>query len=588
MVYIIRRIDFLKLNSNKLSPIGITEISKEKNTYNKDNKKGYSNSFKPTAMIRGRAIVDLLRGYKRLKWKQIESFKLDEIGKKEFKIGKIEYSGWIGEFWKQDFQKFLEYNRRDIEICLEIERQYSVLDFLLNLRKITGCELSDVHFNSRMIDIYMLRKCNRRFVLPTKTYISKSDTEEKITGGFVLEPAVGVFENVAALDMKSLYPSIMLACNMSPENISDDGEIHIIGHPTNNVNFKTSTGILKELLLDLLGKRDDLRALLKTKEINSDPIKYLNIYKRQYAFKTFTNSLYGVTLYSNFRLFDPKIGSSITYVGRYLCEKIKELSDKKGYTVVRQDTDSAFIHFGNVTYEKALELGKDLEKEINGMFEEWFEGWNVDISYFSIKFEKLYGKLFSGSQKKIYSGKIIWDWEKGKLEDPEIEIKGLAAKRSDKSYFTRKLQKKILNMIFDDSCNEDIISYIKEEIDKFYYNNYTPEEIGVPKAIVKDISEYKVINPWLKGIKFSEENILGYQFSPKPYLIYIKNDPRTQCVCFDNSSQFRTLGATIDMEKMLDASVLKPLKNLLLILKIDETLIKSYIKTKINGQLTLF
>jgi len=580
MTYILKRMEDLRLNPAQLSPVG-----KYYFVYNKLASQGYNRPVtgdRKEAMIRGRAIVDLLKGYKRLKWKQISSFRLDAIGKNEFKIGKMEYDGWIGDFWKVDFDNFLKYNRRDVEICIAINNQYSIIDFLLNVRRITGCELSDVHYNSRMIDVYILRKCRGKFVLPTRKYKPKGeddDDDEKIEGGFVSEPIVGVHSFIAALDMKSLYPSIMLSMNMSPETVSSsDGEIKL----PNGVYFKKQQGILKEILQDLLKKRDDIRAKLKTPEVNQDKTEYLRLYKYQYAYKTFTNSLYGVTLYSSFRLFDSRIGASITFTGRYISHKINDLCQLRGFPVVRQDTDSAFVDFKAKSLLEAIEKGRILEEEINSMFDDWFAGWGCDTSYFKIKMEKVYETLFSGAEKKLYTGKIVWDWEKGVLKTPEVEIKGFAAKRSDRSLFSHILQETVFDMIFAHKTKQDILKYVYSEVDKFLRGEYDYEVIGIPKAITRDPDEYAVDNPWIRGIRYSEKHIRGYQFSPKPYLLYVK-DSETDVICFDSSSQVpQTM--LIDWEKMLRSTALNVLKNVFPTLGIDVRELEYYIQNKCTGQ----
>lgn len=583
MIYILRRLEFHGLSPEQLSPIlkyyyateYINSGAFKAAVYKKREKK---------VMIRGRAILDLLRGYKRLKWKQVQSFALDAIGQDEFKIGKIEYDGWMGDFWKQDFNKFLDYNRRDIEICIAINNQYSITDFLLNLRRITGAELSDVHFNSRLIDVYILRKCRNRYILPSKVF-KDNMIREKIEGGFVLEPKVGLFKNIVALDMKSLYPSIMLSLNMSPETISDAGSIKV----PNGVRFSEKTGVLTEVLKDLISRRDEIRKKLKTPEINSNPSEYLRLYKYQYAYKTFSNSLYGVTLFPSFRLFDPRIGASITYTGRFIVKRVQEYCEQKGYKVIRMDTDSTFVDFNEDNLEKVIEKGKQLEKEINTMYDIWFNGWNNDTSYFSIKAEKIYGVLYSGEEKKLYGGNIVWDWEKGVLKEPDIEIKGFAAKRSDRSLFSRNLQKHVFELVFKNSSREDILNFILEEVNKFLNNKYDFETIGIPKAITKDRNEYKVENPWLRGITWSEKHIVGFQFTPKPFLLYIQPTANynTDVICFTSSKQVPR-DIKINYQKMCESSIYNILKKILPIIKMDEQTLNIYLKNKINKQVTLF
>ena len=451
ITYIIRRLEYLGLNPERLSPL--------KRFYYKKHPKGN----RPEAVIVGRPVIDLLQGYKRLKWNQIESFSLENVGKREFNMGKIKYDGWIKDFWENNFETFLKYNIRDVELMIAINKKYDVIDLLLKLKRISGCSLNDVNYNSKMLDIYILRQCRNKYILPSKKYF-KNNNERTYEGGLVLDPKIGIFKNVIALDMKSLYPSIMLSFNTSYETITKEKN-NVISLP-NNINFKKQESISKEILLNLLNKRNQIRDKMKLVE-NHDKLKFLQLYKTQYAYKTFTNSMYGVFAYPSFRLYNKDIAASITFMGRWLLDKVQAYVESRGYEIVRGDTDSILV-LSELNKEKSIALGKILEEEINEKLKEWCIEFQNNTEYLQIKFETLYGLFFSSKERKLYAGNITWDWQKGNVN--EIQIKGFASKRSDRSLFSRNLQKTLFKMIFDKKTTIEIIDYIKSEIRKILNN----------------------------------------------------------------------------------------------------------------------
>ena len=563
ITYIIRRLEYLGLNPERLSPL--------KRFYYKKHPKGN----RPEAVIVGRPVIDLLQGYKRLKWNQIESFSLENVGKREFNMGKIKYDGWIKDFWENNFETFLKYNIRDVELMIAINKKYDVIDLLLKLKRISGCSLNDVNYNSKMLDIYILRQCRNKYILPSKKYF-KNNNEHTYEGGLVLNPKIGIFKNVIALDMKSLYPSIMLSFNTSYETITKEKN-NVISLP-NNINFKKQESISKEILLNLLNKRNQIRDKMKLVE-NHDKLKFLQLYKTQYAYKTFTNSMYGVFAYPSFRLYNKDIAASITFMGRWLLDKVQAYVESRGYEIVRGDTDSILV-LSELNKEKSIALGKILEEEINEKLKEWCIEFQNNTEYLQIKFETLYGLFFSSKERKLYAGNITWDWQKGNVN--EIQIKGFASKRSDRSLFSRNLQKTLFKMIFDKKTTIEIIDYIKSEIRKILNNEYPFEYIGIPKAISKDIDDYKVTNPWIRGIKYSQKNINGFVFSGKPYLLYIKN-LNTDVVCFNNENELPP-DIKLDYDKFLDVSVIKILSKILKVLEIPEDIFLNFINRKINNQ----
>ena len=317
MQYIVRRLEFYQLRPEDLSPVKkyyFTGKFSARGAF----KAGKYTAKENTVVILGRAIIDLLRGFKRLKWNQIESFALENVGQVEFGVGKLDYQGWMKDFYLNEIDRFLEYNIRDVELMLAIDKKYNVMQFLVGLKRISGCNLKDVNYNSRMLDIYILRECNGTNILPSKVY-DRGVSDNAYEGGLCLEPMVGLYKNVISLDMKSLYPSIMLSCNMSYETITNKAEGNI--NLPNGISFSKDTGITKNILINLLGKRDEIRDKMKLPEYNKDPLKYLQMYKTQYAYKTFTNSMYGALAFPSFRLYNESIASSITFMGRWILTK---------------------------------------------------------------------------------------------------------------------------------------------------------------------------------------------------------------------------------------------------------------------------
>ncbi|MEF8854149.1 MAG: 3'-5' exonuclease, partial [Haloarculaceae archaeon] len=73
--------------------------------------------------IKGRVVFDLLRAYKATKFTELESYRLDAVGEQELGVGKERYPGDIGDLWESDPERLLEYNLRDVELCVELDRK---------------------------------------------------------------------------------------------------------------------------------------------------------------------------------------------------------------------------------------------------------------------------------------------------------------------------------------------------------------------------------------------------------------------------------------------------------------------------------
>ena len=209
--------------------------------------------------VKGRVVFDLLYAYKRTQFTELESYRLDAVGELELDVGKERYPGDIGDLWEQDPERLLEYNLRDVELCVEIDRKQDVIPFWDEARKVVGCKLEDAPTPGDAVDMYVLHKAYGQFALPSKGQQESEDFE----GGAVFEPVTGVREMVTVLDLKSLYPMCMTTINAGPETKVDPdaygGETYVA---PNGTHFrKEPDGMMREMIDELLEEREEKKAL---------------------------------------------------------------------------------------------------------------------------------------------------------------------------------------------------------------------------------------------------------------------------------------------------------------------------------------
>ncbi|MFB6073500.1 MAG: DNA polymerase domain-containing protein [Haloarculaceae archaeon] len=206
--------------------------------------------------IKGRVVFDLLRAYRATKFTELESYRLDAVGETELGVGKERYPGDIGDLWEQDPERLLEYNLRDVELCVELDRKQDIIAFFEELSSFVGCKLEDAPTAGDAVDMYVLHKAHGEFALPSKGTV---ESGEEFEGGAVFEPITGVRENVSVLDLKSLYPMCMWTTNASPETKVDpdeyDGDTYRT--PTGQHFRKEPAGMMREMIDELLSEREE-------------------------------------------------------------------------------------------------------------------------------------------------------------------------------------------------------------------------------------------------------------------------------------------------------------------------------------------
>jgi DNA polymerase I/DNA polymerase-2 len=500
MPYLVDRLDVLGMESDRLSRVEEVWTS------------GWGGPN-----VKGRVVFDLLYAYQRTKRSELDSYRLDAVGEQELDVGKERYAGDIGDLWEDDPERLLEYNLRDVELCVEIDRKQSIVAFWDEARKLVGCKLEDATTPGDAVDMYVLHKAFGEFVLPSK---GQQEAEE-FEGGAVFDPITGVKENVSVLDLKSLYPMSMVTINASPETKVNpetfDGETYQT--PT-GVHFrKEPDGIIREMVDELLTERDEKKGLRDDHDPDSEP--YARYDRQQAAVKVIMNSLYGVFGWDRFRLYDREMSAGVTSTNREVISFTEDAANDFGYEVAYGDTDSVMLELGSeLSKAEAIETSFDIEDHINGAYDEFAaEQLNADEHRFQIEFEKLYRRFFQAGTKKRYAGHIVW--KEGKDVD-DIDITGFEYKRSDIAPITKEVQKRVIELVVVEGDVDGVEEYVHDVIQDFREGKVDLDDIGIPGGIGKRLDNYDTDTAQVRGAKYANL-LLGTNFDrgSKPKRLYL-------------------------------------------------------------------
>jgi DNA polymerase I len=546
--------------------------------------------------VKGRVVFDLLYAYKRTQFTELESYRLDAVGEQELGVGKERYTGDIGDLWEQDPERLLEYNLRDVELCVELDRKQDIVAFWDEVRTFVGCKIEDAPTPGDAVDMYVLHKVHGDFVLPSK---GRQESEE-YEGGAVFDPITGVRENVTVLDLKSLYPMCMVTTNASPETKVDPdaygGETY---RAPNGTHFrKEPDGIIREMVDELLAEREEKKSLRN--EHDPDSESYDRFDRQQGAVKVIMNSLYGVLGWDRFRLYDKEMGAAVTATGREVIEHTESAANELGKDVIYGDTDSVMLELGDgVPKEDAIEQSFEIEEHINDSYDEFArEELNADEHRFQIEFEKLYRRFFQAGTKKRYAGHIVW--KEGKDVD-DIDITGFEYQRSDIAPITKEVQLEVITRIVRGEDIEEVKDYVHDVIQRVQSGDVSLDEIGIPGGIGKKLDNYDTDTAQVRGAKYANL-LLGTNFTSgsKPKRLYLKKvhpeffrrmeseegfDPQTDplygefkrdhdVICFEYEDQIPE-EFQVDYEKMLDKTLKGPIERVLEALDISWEEVKS-------------
>lgn len=506
--------------------------------------------------VRGRTIFDLLSAYRKMHQAQKESYRLDAIAEDELGETKIRYSGTITSLWRFDPARLVEYNYRDVELCVGIDKKNNIIEFYREIARYVGCPLDRTVNSSNVIDIYVLRKASGKFILPSKGFAVGDEFE----GATVFEPATGLRENVVVLDLKSLYPMAMMTINASPETKDPDGELRA----PNGIRFsREPDGLTRSILSELLMERDERRHLRNRYPFGSQEYTLYDL--QQNVLKVIMNSYYGVSGYPRFRLYDREIGSAVTSVGRAIIRHTRDVITNLGYTVIYGDTDSCMVEVPPGSLEETIAKAKEIEEILNASYGKFaLRELAADKHYFSIKFEKVYRRFFQAGRKKRYAGHLVW--KEGEDVD-KIDVVGFEIRRSDSPQITREVQHNVIEMILRGGAFDEVRAYLRDVITRYRRGEYSLDEIGIPGGIGKNLDSYENEDAHIRGAKYSNKH-LGTDFKrgSKPKRIYIKTVtmkyPQTDVICFEYADQVPP-EFIIDWETMLERTLKNPISRII-------------------------
>jgi DNA polymerase elongation subunit (family B) len=166
----------------------------------------------------GIAHLDYLQLYKKFgSYNAKESYKLDFIANEELGVKKLDMGCSFKDSYKdENYSKFILYNLRDVELVDKLEDKMGLIQLAYTIAYDAKCLPNDVFGAVKTWDCMMYRfMLEKKIVIPQKKHVESRHIE----GAYVKEPKPGFYEWIASVDAASLYPTIIMQYNMSPETL---------------------------------------------------------------------------------------------------------------------------------------------------------------------------------------------------------------------------------------------------------------------------------------------------------------------------------------------------------------------------------
>lgn len=448
-----------------------------------------------TMNLEGRVIIDGPWALK-TNFFSYESYKLNNVAKIILGEGKDIDEDETHDKWEEIERRFREdklalarYNVKDAQLVLDIFEKTKLIDLLINRSLISGLLLERVGGSTASFDHFYLPPLHEYgYVAPN---VADVEWMRQAKGGFVLNPKVGLHENVLVMDFKSLYPTIIETFLIDP--LSRAERAHEPVSTPVGFTFSREHHILPGKIDELLKRRADAKAQKNT--------------NLSQAVKILMNSFYGVMGSSGCRFYHEDLPDGITGSGQWILKTVISFLEEKGYAVLYGDTDSLFVKLTQASgYEEA---GKNIVLEINNFLKEKLQREFLVESKLEIQYDKFFKKLILTSTrgegegaKKRYAGLRLLETPEGTKE--EMILTGMEYVRSDWSALARNFQYELIRRVF---YGEDLQIFIDQTL-KDLEGRKLDQSLILSKRLTKPIEEYvKNIPPHARAAKILYEKL---------------------------------------------------------------------------------
>jgi DNA polymerase elongation subunit (family B) len=427
-----------------------------------------------------------------------EVLSLDRVAQEVVGVGKDKLK-WkdIEEIWKkgEGLGKLAEYCMQDANLALKLAG--SLLPQIYELCKVTGQTPFDVArmSYSQLVEWLLIRKAHEIGELspnrPKYEEVKKRRLYPAYAGGYVHPPVEGIHENLALYDFASLYPSITITHNVSPETLDcmccgGRAEKERVNEVPGGEHYfcRKHKGFIPGVLEELVQNRQKVKRQMSRMKPGSARHNMLD--NRQNALKILANASYGYYAYAGSRWYSRVCAQSITAWGRFYVKMVIEKALKMKFQVLYGDTDSLFLKIK--TKKSAREFLKSANKRLPGVMELDMEGIFIAGIFVLAK--------TGVAAKKRYA---LLD-EKGRMT-----IRGFEKVRRDWSPIAKDTQEAVLRAILKDRSPEKALEIARKNIERVRNGEVEMDDLVIYSQITRPLDQYEQIGPHVVAARKAQE-----------------------------------------------------------------------------------
>jgi len=451
-----------------------------------------------------------------------ESYSLDTICHMVLGEKKMSYEeyGSLHTLYKENYQKFIEYNIRDVMLVEKLEERVGLLEQAITIAYKGGVTFKDTLGTTAIWDSIIYRHLNKmNIAVPPKEKKVKSS----YPGGYVKEPIPGKYEWVVSFDLNSLYPNLIVQYNMSPETLVKTelargyGADHYLENPpteremglgfsiaaNGSMYRKDFQGVLPSIIVDYYNERREIKKKMLEKKSEYEKthdnslLREIDILDNgQMAVKILLNSLYGALGNAYFRYFEMSMAEGITISGQLAIKWAERVMNKAMNKIMNTedvdyvcaiDTDSLYVDFSSFVKKYDPKTPVDFISsaanryfvpELNKGYTDMYEHMNAYAPRMEMSREVIADSgVWTAKKRYILS---VLDNEGVRYEKPKIKVMGIEAVKSSTPQVVRDVFMDCFKMVLSEDESK-LHNYIADFRERF--SSLEPEEVSFPRGV---------------------------------------------------------------------------------------------------------
>ncbi|MFQ5711143.1 MAG: DNA-directed DNA polymerase [Candidatus Geothermarchaeales archaeon] len=394
------------------------------------------------------------------------------------------------KYWAERRGELLRYSMwraRAMVGCFKL-----ILSHVFSLSSITGMPADYVQTASPgfRLENYLMREATKTGELIPKP---SGRFMPPYVGGKVLSPIPGLHRDIAVIDFKAMYPSLMVKHNVSPDTIVlppfPSGENIFVVRDKMEVGIaQERKGFFVDILERIVGEREKTRQRMGRHPKDTPEYKLLD--SRQKTLKVMANAMYGYMGWGGARWHVREGAMAVAALGRKVIVETSKKAEEGGLTVIYGDTDSLFIEY--------------VPEKISALL-----GWIEEDLGLEAKLEKVYERVIFTEAKKRYAGLT---------REGDLDVVGLETVRRDWCDYARETQRDLLRIVLGGGSRDEALEYVRGRVAKLRRMELEVNELVIWEQITRPLGEYVAKGPHIavaerlveRGWRIKKGDYVGY------------------------------------------------------------------------------